>query len=128
MLGVGLFYSKLVELRSAQLEASIYHRRLDWRSAFRRRVHGGYLYTWSGDDNRSGLDGSRDGCIRFCCPWHGRRYITWPPSKSQEMKDRMSRPNEVTSADGGWHVLFPLIAQWPATTEFFRWAAHRLGT
>jgi hypothetical protein len=27
-------------------------------------------------------------------------------------------PNEVTSADGGWRVLFAFVAQWPATAEF----------
>jgi hypothetical protein len=29
-------------------------------------------------------------------------------------------PNEVTSADGGWRVLFAFVAQWPAAAEFFR--------
>ena len=29
-------------------------------------------------------------------------------------------PNEVTSADGGWRVLFAFIAQWPAAAEFLR--------
>lgn len=29
--------------------------------------------------------------------------------------------NEVTSADGGWRVLFASRAQWPATAEFLRW-------
>jgi hypothetical protein len=29
-------------------------------------------------------------------------------------------PNEVTSADGGWRVLFAFVAQWPATAEFLR--------
>jgi hypothetical protein len=27
---------------------------------------------------------------------------------------------EITSADGGWCVLFAIIAQWPAAVEFFR--------
>jgi hypothetical protein len=27
-------------------------------------------------------------------------------------------PNEVTSADGGWRVLFAFVAQWPAAAEF----------
>jgi hypothetical protein len=31
--------------------------------------------------------------------------------------------NEVTSADGGWSVLFASVAQWPAAAEFLRWAA-----
>jgi hypothetical protein len=26
--------------------------------------------------------------------------------------------NEVTSADGGWRVLFAFFAQWPAAAEF----------
>jgi hypothetical protein len=30
--------------------------------------------------------------------------------------------NEVTSADGGWRVLFAFAAQWPAAAEFLRWA------
>ena len=29
-------------------------------------------------------------------------------------------PNEVTSADGGWRVLFAPVAQWPAAAEFIR--------
>ncbi len=29
-------------------------------------------------------------------------------------------PNEVTSADGGWRVLFAFLIQWPATAEFLR--------
>jgi len=29
-------------------------------------------------------------------------------------------PNEVTSADGGWRVLFAYVAQWPAAAEFLR--------
>ena len=29
-------------------------------------------------------------------------------------------PNEVTSADGGWRVLFAFVAQWPAAAEFLR--------
>ena len=33
-------------------------------------------------------------------------------------------PNEVTSADGGWRVLFAFVAQWPAAAEFFRSAKH----
>jgi hypothetical protein len=28
--------------------------------------------------------------------------------------------NEVTSADGGWGVLFAFVAQWPATADLFR--------
>ena len=31
-------------------------------------------------------------------------------------------PNEVTSADGGWRVLFTFGAQWPAGAEFLRLA------
>jgi hypothetical protein len=30
------------------------------------------------------------------------------------------KANEVTSADGGWRVLFAFVAQWPAAAEFFR--------
>jgi hypothetical protein len=30
--------------------------------------------------------------------------------------------NEVTSADGGWRVLFVFVAQWP-TAELFRYAS-----
>jgi hypothetical protein len=30
------------------------------------------------------------------------------------------RHNEVTSADGGWRVLFAFLAQWPAAAEFLR--------
>jgi hypothetical protein len=33
------------------------------------------------------------------------------------------RHNEVTTADGGWRVLFALTAQRPATAEFLRWAS-----
>jgi hypothetical protein len=29
--------------------------------------------------------------------------------------------NEVTSADGGWRVLFAFAAQWPAAAEFLRY-------
>ncbi len=29
-------------------------------------------------------------------------------------------PNESTSADGGWRVLFSFVAQWPAAAEFLR--------
>jgi hypothetical protein len=32
----------------------------------------------------------------------------------------MTMPNEVTSADGGWCVLFAFVAQWPAAAEFLR--------
>ena len=28
--------------------------------------------------------------------------------------------NEVTSADGGWRVLFGFVPQWPAAAEFLR--------
>jgi hypothetical protein len=31
-------------------------------------------------------------------------------------------PNKVTSADGGWRVLFAFVAQWPAAAEFCCWA------
>ncbi len=31
-------------------------------------------------------------------------------------------PNEVTSADGGWRVLFAFLGQRPATAEFCRYA------
>jgi hypothetical protein len=34
----------------------------------------------------------------------------------------MMRPNEVTSADGGWRVLFAYVAHWPAAAEFLRQA------
>ena len=30
--------------------------------------------------------------------------------------------NEVTSADGGWRVLFAFLGYWPATAEFLRYA------
>jgi hypothetical protein len=30
--------------------------------------------------------------------------------------------NEVTSADGGWRILFVFVAQWPAAAEFLRYA------
>jgi hypothetical protein len=36
------------------------------------------------------------------------------------------RPNEITSADGGWRVLFAFVAQWPATAEFSRWPADAM--
>jgi len=32
------------------------------------------------------------------------------------------RANEITSAEGGWRVLFAFVAQRPATAEFLRWA------
>ncbi len=32
----------------------------------------------------------------------------------------MRTPNEITSADGGWRVLFVFVAQWPAAAEFLR--------
>jgi hypothetical protein len=35
--------------------------------------------------------------------------ITWPVRTSA---------NEITSADGGWRVLFAFVAQWPAAAEF----------
>jgi hypothetical protein len=35
-------------------------------------------------------------------------------------------PNEITSANGGWRVLFAFIAQWPAVAEFLRSASSRL--
>ena len=28
--------------------------------------------------------------------------------------------NQVTSADGGWRVLFAFVAKWPAAAEFLR--------
>ena len=28
--------------------------------------------------------------------------------------------NQVTSADGGWRVLFAFVAHWPAAAEFLR--------
>ena len=34
-----------------------------------------------------------------------------------------SSANEVTSADGGWRVLFAFSAHWPAAAEFNRSAA-----
>jgi hypothetical protein len=33
----------------------------------------------------------------------------------------------VTSADGGWRVLFARVAQWPAAAEFFRSMKHVAG-
>ena len=30
--------------------------------------------------------------------------------------------NEITTADGGWRVLFVFLAQWPAAAEFLRYA------
>ena len=36
------------------------------------------------------------------------------------MNSKNKRANEVTSADGGWRVLFAFVAQWPAAAEFFR--------
>jgi hypothetical protein len=33
---------------------------------------------------------------------------------------RFRPPNEVTSADGGWRVLFAIAAQWPAAADFSR--------
>jgi hypothetical protein len=35
-------------------------------------------------------------------------------------------PNEVTSADGGWGVLFAFVAKWAAAAEFMRWAEGQL--
>jgi hypothetical protein len=35
----------------------------------------------------------------------------------------MSGAHKVTSADGGWPVLFALVAQWPAAAEFLRSAS-----
>ena len=32
----------------------------------------------------------------------------------------MNWSNEVTSADGGWRVQLPFVAQWPAAAEFLR--------
>jgi hypothetical protein len=32
----------------------------------------------------------------------------------------MTAANEVTSADGGWRVLFAFLAHWPAAAEFLR--------
>ena len=34
--------------------------------------------------------------------------------------------NEVTTADGGWRVLFAFVARWPAAAEFLRWAAYHI--
>jgi hypothetical protein len=34
-------------------------------------------------------------------------------------------PNEVTSGDSGWRVLFAFLAQWPAAAEFLRSATMR---
>ena len=36
------------------------------------------------------------------------------------------RANEVTSADGGWRVLFASVAQWPAAAEFCRYRDVKL--
>ena len=38
-----------------------------------------------------------------------------PRSRTAAMK-----PNEITSADGGWRVLFAFVTQWPAAAEFIR--------
>ena len=38
------------------------------------------------------------------------------------MPEGSQRPNKGTSADGGWRVLFVLLAPWPAAAEFRRWA------
>ncbi len=35
-------------------------------------------------------------------------------------------PNEITSADGGWRVLFAFVAQWPAAAEFLRYRDVKL--
>jgi hypothetical protein len=32
----------------------------------------------------------------------------------------MRRANEITTADGGWRVLFAFVAQGPAAAEFLR--------
>jgi hypothetical protein len=32
--------------------------------------------------------------------------------------------NQVTSADGGWRVLFAFAAKWPVAAEFLRSAAR----
>jgi hypothetical protein len=40
----------------------------------------------------------------------------------------MSAPNQVTSTDGEWRVLFAFRAQWPATAEFLRSACPRKPT
>jgi hypothetical protein len=32
----------------------------------------------------------------------------------------MAMPNEVTSADGAWRVLFAIVAESPAAAEFLR--------
>jgi hypothetical protein len=34
----------------------------------------------------------------------------------------LTKANEVTSADGGWRVLFAFVAHRPAAAEFLRWA------
>jgi hypothetical protein len=44
------------------------------------------------------------------------------PSATPPSQETMDGPNEVTSADGGWRVLFASVAQWPAAAEFCRWA------
>ena len=31
---------------------------------------------------------------------------------------------KVTSADGGWRVLFTFVAQWAAAAEFLRWTEN----
>jgi hypothetical protein len=35
----------------------------------------------------------------------------------------MTTANQITSADGGWRVLFAFVAQWPAAAEFLRYTA-----
>ena len=38
----------------------------------------------------------------------------------EKQTNKMTPPNEVTSADGGWRVLFAFVAPWPAAAEFLR--------
>ena len=42
------------------------------------------------------------------------RFVAW------SVKTLREKPNEVTTADGGWRSLFAFIAQWPAAAEFLR--------
>jgi hypothetical protein len=44
-----------------------------------------------------------------------KRPVFVPQRPEKEMK-----PTNVTSADGGWRVLFAVVAHWPAAAEFCR--------
>jgi len=46
--------------------------------------------------------------------------LRFPRSEAFDFWRMTTMPNEITTADGGWRVLFAFVAHWPAAAEFLR--------